>query len=275
MNLHDLMGTAVADLPDLPDQLDEVGRIHHRRSTVKRATAIAASTVLVVGAGTLTIASPWGGRHGPTAVVAAGPAAFPQQLIDLLQPIWPKSGETITWAPSAESEVNDDPTAPAAMRYLVYRVTSATGSYLLAFDFGPDTQPSVGPGTPEPSVSCPPPECVGEENWLVGADLSPFAPGSATRSVSGGVSTVATPSPNVAVDVSTPTGHLVVQDNVAVLVAMEIYEKTDLTVPELNALGASAAMHELYRDAIADGLLYTDIFPPVASPTPPAETPGN
>ena len=78
MDLHELFNTAVADLPDLPDQVPAAQRIHRRRTAMTRSFAIGATAALVVGVGTLTIASPW--SHQPTgsavsvASAANGPA---------------------------------------------------------------------------------------------------------------------------------------------------------------------------------------------------------
>jgi len=72
VDLHELFSTAVADLPDVPDQVPAAHRIHQRRTAMARSGAIAAACALVVGVGTLTFASPW--SHHPTGktVSAAG-----------------------------------------------------------------------------------------------------------------------------------------------------------------------------------------------------------
>jgi len=72
MDLHELLSTAVADLPDLPDQVPAAQRIHRRRTAMARVGAVTAATALVVGVGTLTIASPWSGRPSATTVSVAG-----------------------------------------------------------------------------------------------------------------------------------------------------------------------------------------------------------
>jgi len=76
MDLHELFSTAVADLPDVPDQVPAAQRIRRRRTAVARSSAIAAACALVVGVGTLTFASPWS-RHpadtDKTVSVAATP----------------------------------------------------------------------------------------------------------------------------------------------------------------------------------------------------------
>jgi thiol-disulfide isomerase/thioredoxin len=73
MDLHQMFSTAVADLPDLPDQVPAAERIHHRRTAMRRTGTVAAATALVVGVGTLTIASPWSSHPSATTVqVAAG-----------------------------------------------------------------------------------------------------------------------------------------------------------------------------------------------------------
>ena len=72
MDLHELFSTAVADLPDLPDQVPAAHRIHRRRTAMTRAGAIAAACALVVGVGTLTFASPWSHHPAGKTVIAAG-----------------------------------------------------------------------------------------------------------------------------------------------------------------------------------------------------------
>jgi thiol-disulfide isomerase/thioredoxin len=72
MDLHQMFNTAVADLPDLPDQVPAAERIHHRRAAMRRTGTVAAATALVVGVGTLTIASPWSSHPSVTTVYAAG-----------------------------------------------------------------------------------------------------------------------------------------------------------------------------------------------------------
>jgi thiol-disulfide isomerase/thioredoxin len=74
MDLHQMFGTVVADLPDLPDQVPAARRIHRRRAARARAGAFAAAAALVVGVGTLTFVSPWGGRQSAAAVRVAGGA---------------------------------------------------------------------------------------------------------------------------------------------------------------------------------------------------------
>jgi thiol-disulfide isomerase/thioredoxin len=70
MDMHELLGTAVADLPDAPDLVPEARRIHRRRTLRVRTGAVAAAAALAVGAGTLTIAAPWN-RAGTTTVAVA------------------------------------------------------------------------------------------------------------------------------------------------------------------------------------------------------------
>jgi thiol-disulfide isomerase/thioredoxin len=72
MDLQELFNTAVADLPDLPDQVPAAQRIHRRRTAVVRSSAIAAACALVVGVGTLTFASPWSHHPADKTVSAAG-----------------------------------------------------------------------------------------------------------------------------------------------------------------------------------------------------------
>ena len=49
MDLHELFSTAVADLPDVPDQGPAAQRIRRRRTAVARSSAIAAASAQVVG----------------------------------------------------------------------------------------------------------------------------------------------------------------------------------------------------------------------------------
>ena len=72
MDLQELFNTAVADLPDLPDQVPAAQRIHRRRTVVARSSAIAAACALVVGVGTLTFASPWSHHPADKTVSVAG-----------------------------------------------------------------------------------------------------------------------------------------------------------------------------------------------------------
>ena len=77
MDLHQMFSTAVADLPDLPDQVPAAERIHRRRTAVTRAGTVAAATALVVGVGTLTIASPWSSHPHSTTVSVAEASSTP------------------------------------------------------------------------------------------------------------------------------------------------------------------------------------------------------
>ncbi|HEX4791203.1 MAG TPA: TlpA disulfide reductase family protein [Actinospica sp.] len=66
MELYDLLGAAVADLPDAPDLVPEAQRMHRRRTLVMRGGALTATALLAVGAGTLTIEAPWADTAGAT-----------------------------------------------------------------------------------------------------------------------------------------------------------------------------------------------------------------
>ena len=68
MNLRELFGTAVADLPELPDQVPAARRIHRRRTAMARTGAVTAAAALVIGVGTLMIASPWSNPPSSTTV---------------------------------------------------------------------------------------------------------------------------------------------------------------------------------------------------------------
>lgn len=69
MDLHELLDAATADLPDAPDLLPRVQRIHHRRTVLTRGGMLAAAVALAVGAGTLTTAAPW--HHSGAAITPA------------------------------------------------------------------------------------------------------------------------------------------------------------------------------------------------------------
>jgi len=94
MNMHELLRTAVEDLPDAPDQLPGVERAARRRTVMHRVGAVAATSVLVLGVGTVSIVAPWSRRAAPASAPAAhSPLAvvdpdgdFPQQAVRLLQP---------------------------------------------------------------------------------------------------------------------------------------------------------------------------------------------
>jgi thiol-disulfide isomerase/thioredoxin len=74
MDLHELLDAATADLPDAPDLLPRVQRIHHRRTMLTRGGMLTAAVALAVGAGTLTTAAPWhhSGAAPALATVATG-----------------------------------------------------------------------------------------------------------------------------------------------------------------------------------------------------------
>jgi thiol-disulfide isomerase/thioredoxin len=80
MELYELLSTAVADLPDLPDLLPEVQRRHRRRVAAMRNGTLAAAALLAVGAGTLAIAAPWGRTTAPTGAAAALPRPAPDAV---------------------------------------------------------------------------------------------------------------------------------------------------------------------------------------------------
>jgi thiol-disulfide isomerase/thioredoxin len=116
MDLHQMFNTAVADLPDLPDQVPAAERIHRRRATMTMAGSVAAGTALVVGVGTLTITSPWSNHARSTTVsVAAGTSTSPSPTatsnIEMYKPLFGSqastaptlSGDTLTGAPLSTS----------------------------------------------------------------------------------------------------------------------------------------------------------------------------
>lgn len=172
MDLHELMGTAVADLPELPDQLDDVERVHRRRTAAKRATLVSVSTALVLGVGTLTIASPWahpGSDHaavgsedsgGPGQVTRPQPTGsgprtptvsasqlsrFEESATSTLQSIWPYPDQKVTWNPDPNGGPYPD---------LDYQIDTPHGKitfwvyYSVGFGSHPRTHPPETPSTP-------------------------------------------------------------------------------------------------------------------------------
>lgn len=149
MDLHDLMGTAVADLPELPDQLPEVERIHRRRTKTRRATMVAASTALVLGVGTLTIASPWT-RAGGTVNVSAGSGGavsgqqFAEDAARTLQNIWPGGDAKVSWVRQSASPEN-------ISQYGLFRVEAESKTWqlhLIMYGASATTQYSPTAGVP-------------------------------------------------------------------------------------------------------------------------------
>jgi thiol-disulfide isomerase/thioredoxin len=118
MDLHQMFSTAVAELPDLPDQVPAAERIHRRRTIRARAGAFAAAAALVIGAGTLTFASPWSGRQPATTVrVAAG--ATPHA-----------SGQATPTLPAFVKEISPgERTAAPALSGVTVGGTSLSASY--------------------------------------------------------------------------------------------------------------------------------------------------
>ena len=155
MDLHELFGTAVEDLPELPDLVPEAHRVHRRQTTMMRSSVVAGTAALVIGVGTLTIAAPWGKPAGSTAIGAAGPAStsassapsgptptgFALAAVRALEASLPFKGATVTWAPSK---------ALPEMPDMDYIVTVGGKSMLLDFRFaeqnlGPDDQGNYPP----------------------------------------------------------------------------------------------------------------------------------
>jgi thiol-disulfide isomerase/thioredoxin len=111
MDLHQMFNTAVADLPDLPDQVPTAERIHHRRTSARRSTTIALAAALVVGVGTLTIASPWSSHpSAKTVQVAGAPAPTPS-------------------GPSTEPYFQGTPLTPPALSGVTLTGAKLTASY--------------------------------------------------------------------------------------------------------------------------------------------------
>jgi hypothetical protein len=150
MDLHELLGTAVADLPDAPDLVPEAQRIHHRRTAVTRAGVVAAAAALVVGAGTLTIASPWSRQASSAAAETGSPrteAELASQAAGILQSAWPYRDQTVSWDPRS---------APSGTDYFEYKVTTGSTSFQIRILFlivQPGSSVTLSAG---PSVSATP-----------------------------------------------------------------------------------------------------------------------
>jgi len=108
MDLHDLLATAVDDLPPIADQAPVAAETLRRRRVRARRSLLAATCALAIGAGTVTIAAPW--RHGARPQAAARPTAGPKAVLQpsslpptrfdddaasVLQSLWPVPGQRL------------------------------------------------------------------------------------------------------------------------------------------------------------------------------------
>jgi hypothetical protein len=279
MDLHELMGTVVADLPDLPDQLDEVGRIHRRRSSVKRATMVAAGTALVLGAGTLTIAAPWTGAAVNTATVRSGPITklqFAQDAARILQNSWPAQGERVAWAPGAFPRDGNE-------QYLIFTVEE--GAQMWQLDV---VLYGLSATTPYPLVDAVPSACVmAPQDCAANSDGSLHAyavgDGMGLAYVFTGqnlIYTIATMPTNPPATTSHPgsattltsTGSLT-NWSPAGAGATSLVETRPLTDAQFEQLGLSDGMRQVYAEAAEAGLLVGGISStatPIPSEYPPS-----
>lgn len=240
MDLHELLGTAVADLPDAPDLVPEAERIHHRRTAVTKAGVVAAAAALVVGAGTLTIASPWS-RHAGSIPVASGgggsqltKAEFEAQVVRILQSAWPYQGQTVSWDPQA---------VPPGQEEFGYKVTIGSKSFTIRFWFyGVSATAPYSGGTVVPSP------CVHE-------------PGQCQSSTTGAYAYVET---------SSNWQQLIAMDGneTTVMLQAKGAASAELTKDQLTQLGLSAGMQEIYADAAEAGLLAFTPSGPIPSSDP-------
>ena len=240
MDLHELLGTAVADLPDAPDLVPEAQRIHHRRTAVTKAGVVAAAAALVVGAGTLTITSPWSRQAGSVPVASGGggsqltKAQFEAQVVRILQSAWPYQGQTVSW---------DAQAVPPGQDELGYKVTIGSKSFTIRFMFYgvSATEPYSG-GTVVPSP------CVNQ-------------PGECQNSTTGTYAWVQT----------TPGWQQLVvldgNDNTVLLQAKGT-ASNELTKDQLTRLGLSAGMQQIYAAAADAGLLSYPHSGPIPSENP-------
>lgn len=248
MDLHELMGAAVADLPELPDQLADVDRIHHRRTATKRATLVSVSTALVLGVGTLTIASPWAHQatNGVSAADSSSPAArarFAENEARILQSAWPVKGAKITWV-----RQNDD--AEDISQYDLFRVQQGTTIWQLHLTlFG------SSPTTPYPLVTTLPSECVMEPANCVSdddGDIHVYVPGPEIPAayVSSGNEELYRFSID---EMPSASGSPVI-----VLPHASVWtppRPTPLTIPQIKQFALSDGMREVYTEAAEAGLL--------------------
>ena len=261
MDLHELMSTAVADLPDLPDQLADVERIHHRRTAAKRGALISVSTALVLGVGTLTIASPWARPASTGVAVGSSPLSeqqFAENAARILQSTWPVHGSKVVWVRQDDDPVNTS-------QYTLFKLEEGSKTWQLhVILYGSSAT------TPYPLVTTAPSDCV-------------MAPGHCASNADGDIHAYA-PGPEIAV-VYVSTGD----DPLYTIVANAIptssatlkvvdpsklvsdAEPAPLTVDQLEQLALSAGMRQVYAEGAEAGLLAGGIYStatPIPSYTP-------
>jgi hypothetical protein len=259
MDLRELMNTAVADLPELPDQLADVERIHHRRIATKRGILISATTALVLGVGTLSIASPWA-RPASTGVTAGSSPLSEQQFAEnaarILQSIWPTPAAKVVWV-----RQNNDPVNTS--QYTLFKLEEGSKSWQVHLIlYGSSAT------TPYPLVTTLPSDCVMEPaDCVVNADgdIHAYDPGSEMTLVY--VSTGNNPLYTLVVEpflVGKPTP-------VDPSKIVSEPEAPPLTVDQLERLALSDGMRQIYAEGAQAGLLAGGIYStatPIPSYTP-------
>ena len=261
MDLHELLGTAIADLPDLPDQLAEVERVHRRRTAVKRAALISATTALVLGVGTLTIASPWTRPASTRVTVGSSPLSmqqFAENAARILQSSWPVHGAKVVWV-----RQNDD--AADTSQYTLFKLEEGSKTWQLHLIlYGSSAT------TPYPLVTTLPSDCVmapGDCASNADGDIHAYAPGPqmALVYVSTGDDPLYTIVANPSLDLlGTPTPI-----DPSKIVSSS--EPTPLTIDQLKQLALSAGMSQVYAEGAQAGLLGGGIYStatPIPSYTP-------
>ena len=245
MNLHELLGTAVADLPELPDQLADVERIHHRRDATKRAGLISLTTALVLGVGTLTITSPWASPKSTTTVSVGNPAArlsqkqFAEDAAAILQDAWPVPNEKVAWDPAKSYDGYGN------SWYMEFQVTGGGKSWEVGVIFYGQSTTAVYPELTAP-VDVVPSDCVRDpSSCTANADHSMYA-----QLGLGGIVYVS-------------------RNGKDLLTLWTRGLPSKPTMSQLQQLGMSDAMQQIYLEAGRAGLLVpgTPLYTPWASGT--------
>lgn len=247
MDLRELMSTAVADLPELPDQLAEVERIHHRRTVAKRGILISATTALVLGVGTLTIASPWA-RPASTGVTAGSSPLSEQQFAEnaarILQGVWPDPGAKVVWI-----RQNND--AADISQYTLFRLEEGSKTWQVhVILYGSSAT------TPYPLVTTLPSDCVMEPadcSSNADGDIRAYAPGPEMALVY--VSTGNDPLYTISVEPFLPLLGTPKPVDPAKVVSTPTPGPAPLTVDQLKQLALSDGMRQIYAEGAQAGLL--------------------
>ena len=261
MDLHELLSAAVADLPELPDQLAEVERIHRRRTAAKRATLVSVATALVLGVGTLTIASPWARPESTGVAVGSSPLSkqrFAEDAARILQSIWPVQGAKVVWV-----RQTSDPADTA--QYTLFKLEEGARTWQLRVAlFGSSAT------MPYPLVTSLPSDCVMEPaDCASNADgtVHAYDPGPETALVY-----VATGNyPLYTIAASTYPTSFGTPSAVEPSRLGSATEPTPLTVDQLKRLALSDGLRQIYAEGAQTGLLVGGIYStatPIPSYTP-------